>query len=389
MSEETALTTVDDSHALAGYSQFSISHVVGQTKAIAEVMRAVMKDGEHYGVIPGTKGKPTLLQPGAEKIIMLFWLEVEFKTDHRTVQDDFISYEVKCILRHRRSGEKWGEGIGACNSKEKRYQSQTNEKVCPKCDKPAIIKGKKEYGGGWLCWKKKEGCGATFKDDDQAIVEQEGQTKKDSVYDLQNTIYKMACKRAKVSAVLNATAASDVFTQDLEDLQEAQAQYSPPPPKEPAPPPSPLHVVPAESGASGPASSTSREPGSDGEEEEVAGEALERVWCYDPETGEQLREEPKADRKQVARIHILRVECGLTEDEYHKRIKDLFCKESTSQLSVREASIAIDKLEERKKRWGGAKEREAREAAKNERKARRAADVPPEMVEMLTEEPPR
>jgi hypothetical protein len=34
---------------------------------------------------------------------------------------------------------------------------------CPKCGKDAIIKGKEEYGGGYLCFKKKGGCGAKFK----------------------------------------------------------------------------------------------------------------------------------------------------------------------------------------------------------------------------------
>lgn len=41
---------------------------------------------------------------------------------------------------------------------------------CPKCGKTgSIIKGKQEYGGGWLCFKKKEGCGAKFNDGDERI----------------------------------------------------------------------------------------------------------------------------------------------------------------------------------------------------------------------------
>lgn len=36
--------------------------------------------------------------------------------------------------------------------------------LCPKCNKAAIIKGQDKYGGGWLCWTKKEGCGAKFPD---------------------------------------------------------------------------------------------------------------------------------------------------------------------------------------------------------------------------------
>ena len=36
---------------------------------------------------------------------------------------------------------------------------------CPKCGAEAIIKGKEEYGGGWLCWKEKGGCNAKFTED--------------------------------------------------------------------------------------------------------------------------------------------------------------------------------------------------------------------------------
>src|SRR5208282_1157277 len=39
-------------------------------------------------------------------------------------------------------------------------------------------------------------------------------------HDLENTILKMACKRAHVAMTLNVTAASDIFTQDIEDLPE-------------------------------------------------------------------------------------------------------------------------------------------------------------------------
>lgn len=36
---------------------------------------------------------------------------------------------------------------------------------CPECGKTAsVIKGKEEYGGGWVCYKKKAGCGAKFYD---------------------------------------------------------------------------------------------------------------------------------------------------------------------------------------------------------------------------------
>jgi len=37
--------------------------------------------------------------------------------------------------------------------------------ICPECKKESVIEGKKEYGGGYVCWKKSDagGCGAKFK----------------------------------------------------------------------------------------------------------------------------------------------------------------------------------------------------------------------------------
>ena len=41
--------------------------------------------------------------------------------------------------------------------------------ACPKCGKvKPVIKGKEEYGGGWVCFKKKGGCGATWQDADDS-----------------------------------------------------------------------------------------------------------------------------------------------------------------------------------------------------------------------------
>ena len=48
----------------------------------------------------------------------------------------------------------------------------SNEPSCPSCGKKgAIIKGKEEYGGGYLCYKKKGGCGAKFKDLPKQVLE--------------------------------------------------------------------------------------------------------------------------------------------------------------------------------------------------------------------------
>jgi hypothetical protein len=115
--------------------------------------------------------------------------------------------------------EIWGEGVGSCSTLETKFRYRKAEQTCPKCGKPTIIKGKKEYGGGWLCYQKKGGCGAKFVDGDKDIENQNmGRIEHDNPADYYNTVLKMAKKRAQVDAILTATAASDIFTQDVEEM---------------------------------------------------------------------------------------------------------------------------------------------------------------------------
>lgn len=219
--------------------ELSVATMVSQARKIQECMSAVMKRDEHYGVIPGTKPrkdengkelppKPTLLKPGAEKLCLMFRLCPEYETLRADSSPAGIAYTVRCILTHIPTGNRIATGLGSCNSREKKY-TRPADKKCPSCGKETIIKGKDDYGGGWLCWAKKGGCNAKFKDGDETIEKQDTGLADPS--DLDNTILKMACKRALVAAVLNGTAASDCFTQDLEDLTEKAAEYAPPEPK--------------------------------------------------------------------------------------------------------------------------------------------------------------
>lgn len=214
-----------------------VRRVVDQTLAIQQLMKSVLKeakydkDGQiiedgHYGIVPGTK-KRTLFQSGADKLCLLFRLRPSY-TFVMVERDDFISNRVRCRLRHIVTGELWGEGWGSANSREEKYRRQSNDKVCPKCNAPAIIRGKPEFGGGWICWKSKNGCGAKFADDAREITDQVGLINSDKVHNLSNTILKIGCKRAKVAGVLCATAASDLFTQDLEDLEDLLDGGAPP-----------------------------------------------------------------------------------------------------------------------------------------------------------------
>lgn len=176
-------------------------------------------DGGDYGVIPGTK-KKTLLKSGADKLCEVYGLYDEYEIK-ATIdwEKGLFDYEMKCLLRSRRDDSLVGTGVGCCSSYESKYLWRDSQRVCPKCGSNAIIKGKEEYGGGWLCFVKKGGCGAKFKDGDKSIEGQTiGRIENEDIADIKNTVYKIAKKRAKIDAVIGATRSSGIFTQDLDEI---------------------------------------------------------------------------------------------------------------------------------------------------------------------------
>jgi hypothetical protein len=203
------------------FAPLTALEIKAQVQLIQEVMQAVMQEGFHYGVIPGTE-KPTLLKPGAEKLTTTFRLAPLLHVEARDLENRHREYQVRCTLVHIPTGRVYGEGVGSCSTLEGRYRYRVAERTCPHCSRATIIKGKAEYGGGWICFQRKGGCGAKFADQDLSIVSQgTGRIENPDLADTYNTVLKMAKKRALIDATLTATAASDIFTQDLDD-------YTPP-----------------------------------------------------------------------------------------------------------------------------------------------------------------
>jgi len=138
--------------------------------------------GTDYGMVPGTRGKETLFKPGAERIQKAFGCHTEFEIIEKEIDHNhenqwtkygkteysqgLYRYVVKASV-FSPQGYVVGEGMGSCSSLENKYISRPR--------------------------------------------------------DLENTILKMAQKRAKVAATLDAFALSDRFTQDLEDIVEVAA----------------------------------------------------------------------------------------------------------------------------------------------------------------------
>ena len=133
-------------------------------KELQGFIRGQMKEGEDFGKIPGCP-KPSLFKPGAEKLCSIYGFAPKFETVEQVKdwEKGFFHYQLKCELVCKRSGVTVAEGVGSCNSREKRYKNQ-------------------------------------------------------DAYTIDNTILKMAKKRALIDATLTATRTSGLFTQDVEDI---------------------------------------------------------------------------------------------------------------------------------------------------------------------------
>lgn len=202
----------------------TIESAVERFNTLVEFVSRVLRKDVDYGVIPGT-GKPTLLKPGAEKLTTFFGLSTRFQLIERIEDwsgeshggEAFFYYMYRCQLYR---GELLiAESDGSCNSRESKYRYREAQRTCPDCKQATIIKGKEEYGGGYLCFKKKGGCGAKYPGGDQRIENQPlGRVPNPEIADAVNTIQKMSQKRSLIAACLLAVNASEFFTQDVEDM---------------------------------------------------------------------------------------------------------------------------------------------------------------------------
>lgn len=178
--QEAALTSAD---------------VQRHVQLIQRVLRDVMKEGVHYGRIPGVS-KKSLWKPGAEVILTTFRLGAQ-PTEVREVDNGF---QVTMRVFHIPTGQTVGYGMGMCSWHEEKYRWRA-----------AVNESEWENSPeGARRWKYRR---------DGPPVRQVATNPADYL----NTCLKMAMKRARVDACLTATAASDVFDQDLEDLPEGAA----------------------------------------------------------------------------------------------------------------------------------------------------------------------
>jgi len=208
----------------------AIKHV--QTVMAGAMTPAVIKDGRmikdgDYGLIPGCGDKPALRKSGAEILLIAFGLVAHMRPPiFKMLSGDHREVIIETEIRNGNSGALHAVGVGSASTMESKYRWRNSERLCPACGQPAIIKGKAEYGGGWLCFAKRGGCNAKFKDGDQAIEGQQvGREENPDIADMWNTVLKMAAKRSAVDGAIKATASSGMFTQDIDDIPPDQSGY--------------------------------------------------------------------------------------------------------------------------------------------------------------------
>lgn len=216
--ETTSLAKVEQAGALvrADEDGISVERIIARVKKIRQIRDEVMRKDVHFGKIPGVK-KDTLLKPGAETLCMAFALSPKFKPEERW-DGEHLECVVTCTL-YGPSGADLGDGLGSCSTRESKYAWRQGERTCPDCGSSALRKSNKK--AEFYCWAKLNGCGKTFKLNDKRITDQVvGRIPNPDIADMYNTVRKMACKRAHVAATLFVTGASELFTQDVEDMPQ-------------------------------------------------------------------------------------------------------------------------------------------------------------------------
>lgn len=135
---------------------------------IETVIKTHLKAGVDYDTIPNCGRKPTLLKAGAEHLAQIFKFRTTSEIVNRVevLEKNFVLYEFKTTV-YNANGEVVSIGYGSANTLERKFT--------------------------------KQGFAASL-----------------------NVVLKIARKRSYVDAILSATSASRIFTQDIEELRESE-----------------------------------------------------------------------------------------------------------------------------------------------------------------------
>lgn len=190
-----------------------VQEIKAQVNAIQELMREVMVEATkenpngHYGIIPGCGDTPSLLKAGAEKLAMAFRLDPQTETEIIELEDGHREYRCTTTIYSIANGQRLGNGAGCATTMETKWRYRTENTGAEVPKDYWKTRNSELLGGSQFSTRKVDGKWFIFH-----------KVEHDNPADYYNTCQKMAEKRSKVCAVLNVTAASDIFTQDIEDM---------------------------------------------------------------------------------------------------------------------------------------------------------------------------
>lgn len=230
-----------------------------ERKRFADLVADTLVKGTDYDIVPGTD-KPTLLQPGADKLLKAYGLvtRMELVGSVEDWEKPFFMYRYRASViwpRKMEDGsireEVLSQCEGSCNSKEIKYAWRwANEDELTPAQLLDAKGGLLKVQGGermifewkmteeertrsiaenWRRESKTSKAGKPYK----VVYDPHGKKYRipnEGVFDQVNTMQKMAQKRARVGAAIQGTNASDMFTQDMEDMVPGGHVPSPPPP---------------------------------------------------------------------------------------------------------------------------------------------------------------
>ena len=204
-----------------------IQEIKEQVNLIQHVMKDVMTEGEHFGTIPGCGNKKVLFKSGSEKIMMTFRLSNDTEIETLDMAGGHREYRIKCTL-FSPDGLKLGTGVGSCSTMEGKYRFRAGTGDVTSVPVPKAYWDARNSGDLQKASKALKDAAASAGLDGDKFGTKKGdagwmiatiidKAEHDNPADFYNTCLKMAKKRALVDATLTTTAASDIFTQDIED----------------------------------------------------------------------------------------------------------------------------------------------------------------------------
>ena len=197
------------------------SDILVAHKEATTMINEVLEDGRDYGVIPGTGDKKNLLKPGAERLCIGYGLRASYEViEKETDHDRSTPFTVRKWVAKKQKPANWEElkaqGLGRNKQYNGSWQWQepvdeagTSDGLYRFVIRCTLVSGDGREVG--------QGIGSCSSLESKYIRQPR---------DSENTVLKMAKKRAYVDAVLTTLGLSDRFTQDVEDI-EANKKASP------------------------------------------------------------------------------------------------------------------------------------------------------------------